>query len=394
MTETKPSRWKVYLRRGLAFLMALVLLAWTSYAYGAWMRSVRTSYLLQCRQARDAENWVELQAIAERWTTWDRRNADAWLFRADAAQHCGNFASAAECLKSIPDSDPNYLPALVSLSTLQFNSLNRPLDGVKTCEQLLMKEPRTTAAHQQLIEFYAISLQRRQLEYQIRFAIQSSREPPTSYIYLFLIDTMRLEGAVESNNRWLEQYPDSEVFLVARVLQMPEPDGRVNSESDEDKYALVDSLFQRFPNNLELLAYKVDSSIGRGNTEALMELLLHLPVEADEDPRFWRAKGWLHLTRGEISKAKQALQQAIKLYPLDWKARNWLADALRNEGNLAEADSLHEIVQLSRNLRQRIVSTAKDQHTSNENLEALARLAEKSGDLQVAEALKRRLRLK
>lgn len=393
MTTTNPPRWKICWRFGLVFSIAILLLAGSSYAYGAWMRSVRTAYLLQCRQARDAGDWVELQRLAERWTAWDRRNTDAWLFRADAAQHQDDFASAAVYLESIPDSDPKSLPVLVSLSKLQFAALNRPFDGVKTCERMLMKEPRTTAAHEQLIEFYALSLQRRQLEYQIRFAIKCSREPPTAYVYLFLIDTMKLESGVASNSSWLEQYPDSEIFSVARVLQMPEPENDLNGESGDHKSEMTNSLFEKFPKSLELLAYKIDLSIRRGDPDKVMELLLNLPPEADEDSRFWRAKGWLHLVRDELPKAKEALQKAIELYPMDWNARNWLSDALRSEGDFAEAERHQGIVRRARRLRQLITSGTKNQNSSTEVLTEIAEIARQCGDVQVAQALTRRLGL-
>ena len=385
-------------RSGWLVIGAVLLLVGTSYGYREWIRSRQMSSFAQCQEARHDGNWVKLQQSAEQWTAWDRRNADAWLFLADAHQHQNDFESAAKCLESVPEDDPKALPTLVGLSTLQFGSLNRPLDGVQTCERILRLEPKTTAAHQQLIEFYAISLQRRKLEDQIRFSISCSREPPIAYVYLFLIDTMRVKAGVELNTQWLNRYPDCEIFMVSRVLQMPEPESGVKTGAGDDKYALVESLFARFPRNLELLAHKVDLCIRKGNAEELMGLLQNLPAEADADPRFWRAKGWLHLTRNELSKAKRALQQAMDLYPLDWNARNWMSDVLRHEGHNAEAGKLQEIVAMARELRSKI--TANGSNGSNgsngeiphEILRGLAELSNRCGDAQVAKALSRRFR--
>ena len=379
-------------RYGLLFSIVLALLVSGEFVLRGWRQSQEASYERQCREARGAERWADLQRLGEQWVGWNRRSADAWLFRADAAQHLGDFASAATFLESIPESDPKALPAFVGLATLQFGTLNRPFDGVRTCERILKIEPRTTVAHQQLIEFYAMSLQRRQLDYHIRFAIECSREPPAAYVYLFLMDTMRLATGVESNERWLTQDPDSELFLVARVLQMPEPENGIKDRNGSDKYTLADSLLQRFPKNLELLAYQLDLSVKRGNVEDVIKILKRLPAEADGDCRFWRAKGWLHLSRDEIGKAKQALQQAIDLYPQDWHARNLLADALRREGKLVEAEPLHELVQYSRRLRERITSTGSSQDVPTEVLADLANFARQCGDTLVADALNRRLR--
>ena len=394
ITTTKSSRWSRIRWQGLSLSIVCLLFAGALYAHREWVRSWEVSYSRQCREARDDSRWVDLQRLGEQWTTWDRRNADAWLFRADAAQHQGDFQSAATFLESIPESAAKSLPALVSLATLQFGPLNRPLDGVRTCERMLKLEPRTTAAHHQLIEFYAMSLQRRQLDFHIRFAIQCLREPPSAYVYLFLIDTMRLDAGVELNAKWLTQYPDNDIFQVAHLLQMPEPDSGVRSGSGDDKYSLADALFERFPKNLELLAYKVDLSIRRGNVEEVMELLRGLPPEADEDCRFWRAKGWLHLSRDEVLTAKQALQTAIDIYPMDWNARNWMADALRREGNSVAAEPLQSIVQSARKLREKITGTGTTENVQNEILMEIAQFSRRCGDVQIDDALSRRLGLK
>ena len=124
-----------------------------------------------------------------------------------------------------------------------------------------------------------------------------------------------------------------------------------------------------------------------------MAILKRLPAEADEDARFWRAKGWLHLNRDEIAKSREALNHAIELYPQDWNARNWLADSLRREGKFEEAESLNEIVLLSRRLRERITSAGTDSNVSKEILTDLLEFSRRCGDTQVAIALNRRLGL-
>lgn len=380
--------------RQLCSVVAIVLLiGGVSFGFRHWSAARSNWYLSQCRGTRDGQNWLELREISQRWSAWDPSNVDARLFQADAANHLQEYELVAECLSAIPDSHPKCLPSLVALSTLQFGPLNRPLDGVQTCERILKLDRRATPAHHQLIEFYAVTLQRRKLEQQIRFAIESSREPPKAYVYLFLIDTMRISGASESNSRWLEHHPDSELFSVARVLHMPEPDSGVRKLSGDDKFSLVDGLFKRFPNNLELLAYKVDVSLRSGDIPEVMSLLSNLPPEADSDNRFWRAKGWLHLNRNELAKATEALNESIRLFPLDVSARNLLADVLRRESKLSDAEPLHELVQSARQLRTQINANSVEADIPNEILTELARLATQCGDTQVSAALNRRLGL-
>lgn len=383
-----------FVRWVLAAVLSIVFLS-ISGVFGNryWRTAKEKSYRGQCREARTAGNWGELRGLGQEWSAWDPSSVDAKLFEADADTQLQDFESAAECLRAIPDSHPKTLPSLAALSALQFGPLSRPADGVRTCERMLKLDSRATPAHEQLIEYYALTLQRRNLERQIRYAIDCSREPPKAYIYLFLMDTMRIAGASEANSRWLEQSPDSELFAVARILHMPEPEVGVKNPSGDDKYSLVDALLQRFPNNLELLAYKIDVSLRSGDLQEVMKLLASLPSEADDDNRFWRAKGWLHLNRNELPKANEALNEVTRLFPLDWNALNLLADVMRKESRLAEAETLHEIVQSARDLRIRINAVALDSDIPPEILADLARLAKQCGDLQVSDALSRRLGL-
>ncbi len=386
-----PSR-KV-LRGSLLALVVAFLSVGIAFANHHWIRSKKAAFRDQCKQAQDSGKWVELRQISERWSAWDSSSVDAMLYAADASIHVEDFESAVEFLSRIPDSDPKTLPSLVVLSKMQFGVINRPLDGVRTCERILRIDQRATAAHHQLIEFYAITLQKRRLEQQIRFAIDCQREPPRAYVYLFLMDTMRIAGASESNSRWLEQDPGAELFDVARVLHMAEPENGASGSSSDDKYSLADGLLKKFPDNLELLAYKVDVNLRSGDVPGVVQFLSSLPMDADDDNRFWRAKGWLHLNRNELSKATEALEEAIRLFPMDWYARNLLADLLRKEGRLTEAEKLHELVQSARQLRIRINAIALHEEIPNDILTELARLAEQCNDDQVANALNRRLKM-
>lgn len=387
------TRFRTLFRWFLGILLVAVLTGGLVFVNHHWIRYKKDSYLSRCKAAQKAEQWLDLRKISAQWSAWDSSSVDSMLYAADAGIHLEDFESAVKCLSTIPDSDPRALLSLVTLSMMQFGLLNRPLDGVRTCERILCIDRRATAAHHQLIEFYAVTLQRRKLEQQIRFAIDCQREPPRAYVYLFLIDTMRIAGASESNSRWLAEDPESELFDVARVLHLPEPESGVRTSFGDDKYSLADRLFKKYPDNLEVLAYKVDVSLRSGDVQGVFQLLSSLPMAADDDNRFWRAKGWLHLNRNELHKSSEALDEAIRLFPMDWYARNLLADLLRKQASLAEAQQLHELVQSARQLRIQINAIAIDSEIPNPILTELARLAEQCDDWQVAKALNQRLKL-
>lgn len=374
---------------GVAVLLVLGL-GWR-YGLPAWREWRAGKFEAQCRKLRDKHDWLKLAALAERWAKSDPQHSNAWLYLAEAAQQRGDFSAAAEYLTKIPEADPKALPALVTLSALQFGPLNRPLDGVQTCERILKAEPRTGPAHDRLIEFYAMTLQREKLIRQIRYAIEMSREPPSAYIYLFLVDSMRLANGVELNLKWQRTYPDREEFQVAAALQLPEPEVGVDQPA-HDKHSKIAALFHRYPQNLELLAYQTDFAIREGNTRDLTELLKRVPSAADGDDRFWRAKGWLHLNRNESDKARRALERALRLYPLDWNARSWLADVERREGNLEAADRLQNLVRQARRLREEITNRHDITNIPTETLAELVVYSRDCGETQVATALGARLK--
>jgi tetratricopeptide (TPR) repeat protein len=388
MAAKVPKLWRLGLLLALAGISAL---GWR-YGYPWWVEREQASYLAQCSRAQELRQWDELERLSSDWTQWQPDSDDAWIFRADAAQRKGDFSAAVKSLSAIPDTSPKALPAYIGLATLQFGPANQPLAGVRTSERLLKLEPRTAAAHQQLIEFYAITLQREKLIKQIRHAIELKREPRSAYVYLFLIDTMRLDNAVETNDNWLKVHPDEEIFMVARGLQLPEPGPGVDSAYG-NKHKIIAELLQRFPNNIELLAYQTDLAIRVGNVSEVAKLLLRVPPAADNDSRFWSAKGWLHLNQNELPEAKQALLRALELHPLDWGARNRLADLTRRQGDLDEAQKFDNLLRQARRLRERMTEehSADVEKVAYELLSELANHARRCGDKQVTDALSSRL---
>lgn len=376
-------------RIGLLAVAAIALAAGFA-GYHWWEGWQQTRLRAGCIKAQRSHRWEELEQLSEEWCRRQPQSADALIFRADAAQQLGSFKSAAEFLTAVPATDPKSLVATIALAELQFGPLDQPLEGEKTCERILAQEPKVTTAHRLLIRFYAATLQREKLIRQIRAAIAVSRESPTDYVYLFLIDSMRVGDASELNLRWLHAYPQNELFEVAAVLQLPEPMAG-NGAEDEDKYRQVAEILERFPDNIELLAYTIDVAVRHGDAKQVVKLLKRIQSSEVNDARFWRAKGWLHLSRGELEKARDALEQALRLSPLDWNARSWLADVERGERNLVTADKLQSQVKLAHKLRTELITIDETGDVPRSALKELQRYAAECGDEAFAKSLGQRV---
>lgn len=392
MSALRKIRW-LLLAAGLVAIVALV-----PPGLKLWRTRQRASLKAACQQARDAGRWDELVAIARPWSEWDGQNADPWLLLAEAAEARRDYAAVAECLQRVPESDRRVTLALVKLSEYQFGPLNQPLAGAATCERLLEMEPRATVAHQRLIQFYAMTVQRRKLVEQIRFAIAQRREPREAYVYLLLLDTLRLSQGVELNRRWLESDPDSELFQVALAMQMPEQNDQAaaGSDGDEeppaaDKKQRIAALRTAFPANLELLAYEIDGLVMHGDSDRVAELLLQSPPEAGQDSRFWRFKGWLHEARDELDQAQQSYVRALELNPLDWATRNRQVQVYRRQKNLAAVERTRLLVEQAAGLRRAIRELPAAELVTTEILAELLDYAENCGDEATTKALRSRL---
>lgn len=369
-------------------------------AYRWWQRSRRAAWAAQCRAARDSERWVDLQTMADRWAARDPEVADPWLFLAEAAQGRHDWPAAAAALVRIPDTDPKAPAALLALAQIEFGALNRPLVGEAVCQRLLTLQPRAAPAHQRLIQFYAISVQREKLLRQIRFAIDQRCEPPEAYVYLLLLDTLRMSNGVELNEHWLKAHPNDELFVVGRAIQFPEPHDPIVAPSaplDVDRKAragklkLVETLLEKYPANLELMAYEIERCTTLGEVNRVAQMLSHAPEAAERDSRFWRFKGWVHEMLDELPAAETAYKQALEIHPLDWNAWNRLATVCRRRQDVREVERLTALVEQSRALRIEIRKLPAAELVTPEILADLASYARKCGAGWVADALDSRV---
>ena len=394
-------------RRSLLIIAVAAVLAVTAaspFLHGLWRDYRLRDLAAQCHTAQNDGQWTRLSQAAALWTAWDPTAGEAWMYRAQAARAQQEWSLAADSLWSVPDSAPEAVPALIELSKLSFSELNEPLRGVAACERILSIDHRAAGAQEQLIWFYAMTLQRQKLLRQIRAAVAAESEPREAYVYYFLAYTLRSATAVKLNERWLERAPDEELFLVARVLQFPEPTtqeteaegpsagvqppaGGGRSKLDE-----VNKLFQRFPQNLELLAYKIDERIEAADVAAVGRLLGQAPVAARDDNRFWRFKGWLHESNNEFDEAAEAYQQALGMHIMDWNTMNRLAVVERRRQHPAEVARLTRLTEQANEIRRGLKKLTAVELVTPPLLLQLAKLYQECGEKDVGPALQRRMR--
>ena len=389
---------------GIILILVAVVLCTSPIALRHWNDYRCTALAKQCRLARNSEEWDQLQSLAIDWTNRDPQSGEAWLNRGVAAMGVGAWKEAADHFWQVPDSTPQAVPAMIELSKLSFTHLNQPLTGEAACERILRGNPRAAGARQQLIWFYAMTLQRAKLRQQILKAVQLESEPREAYIYYFLLYSLKSEEAVALNTRWLEGSPDSELFLVARVInspdprigssEIPDPSSNDKNRSDaieNDKVGQVAQLLIRFPRNLELIAYLAEERFARGDFVQAAEILKNAPESASQDGRFWRFKGWLHEVNGELPESIAAYRQSLELHPTDWNTMNRLAVVERRVNNQPAVKRLTDLMERGNETRRSLRKEKAIEVTAPKILLDLASLFRDCGDHQIAAAMEVRL---
>ena len=409
-TEKTPSKQTRPALRWMGFSAVLILFG--AGVWGGWAMLIR-SFEQACRAAAAEHRWSDLENASRRWSRFAPSSVEPWVFLADAVQHQDRFVEAAEYLAQIPSQSPQYLPSQLGRAKILFGPANRPFDGEAVCRQILDLEPQIGGAHELLIQFYTVTLQRTKLREQIISAIRVGREPRDAYVYYFLIDSLRLGEGVSLNGLWLDSYPDNEVLLVAEMLHSDDsPHSTVTAPSDRTvpgfateenvptttkresltvKERQARELLKRFPHNANLLAYLADQELSKGNVDQVIELLKQTQPETEADPRFWRFKGWVHFTRKEYAEAEQAYRKALSIHPMDWLTIHRLAEILRISGNKEEVTRLEKLVDRAHELRPRIRDLKSVLESPIPLLKEIGRLARDAGDTVIAEALTKRL---
>jgi len=373
----------------ITFLIALAL-------YSAWHQSSMDAYFVKCRELSESKNWSELARLAERWSQSEPHVAEPWLYLAESAEQRGDWEKVVASLDRVPKSDPRRIGALVRKAAMEFEQLNRPWSGVKTCDEILEVEPRVLLAHKQTIFFYAMTLQRAEMVRRIRRAIQVRRESPESYVYLMGTSWLYSGSLYRLNTRWLEGDPKSEIFQIAQALQVYATGAKEDLQvaAEFEQIPPLEEMLKRYPHNLELVAFVLNQRISDGDIERVQQLLTAVPPElADQDARFWRARAWCQDTLGEFEQAETSLRRALMIDPYWWQIHFQLHDLLRRRGELDESARFFKISKLSKALSIEIMALNRSTETLDEQklCRSMLELAELLNDEEVAAALRERI---
>ncbi len=384
--SAKPIRWIVLL---ILVTATGVVGAWSS----AWWKQSRIKeYSALCRDAKDRGDWNELAAVSEKWTAWQPDAGQAWVFRALAAQESGDLPASAEFLEQIPDDFEGAIAARLELSTLYFEPLNRPIDGVRVCERILDTNPEIVAAHQRLCHYFAMTLQRSRLLRQVRESIARKAETVDGYNYFVTLPDLVFSDSLQRVTRWLEVTPDEPELLIASVLIRTRDD---KQKSGNDYEALMTqelrTLLQRFPDDIELRTTLLEIVSRNGDVAGVEQLLESAPQSAGDDYRMWRIRSWYSLANGDPEAAEKAAREAIRFYPMDWHNWQHLAGILRQANQPVEAAEAQRIAMFGKELQGVLLSLLDPHNPPRAALEGILEFAQTCGDDFVMENLSRRL---
>ncbi|MCA9060207.1 MAG: tetratricopeptide repeat protein [Planctomycetaceae bacterium] len=383
-------------RRCLIVALIAGILVGAGLGGARWYRARQLERLqTQCRDVADSEEWEQLQTLAEEWLQWDESAVDAWLYLGESRSQTGDYAGAVDALSRIPDDNEKSYPALLIASELQFEALNQPLDAVETIQRLLQKTPRSTTARQRLIYFYAVTLQRQQMIEAIRAAIHTQSEPPEAYVYLIIADHLSFSNGMAEAEKWLRSSPDSEVFQVARVLQLIDRIENAETPAPESlsrsAYAELARLTEQFPENVALRRYHVEAAARDQDMDRMEKLFTVEPDAAAEDSVILRHKAWFLLRSGKVDEAEQAIKRSLQLFPLDWHSWNELSAVNRRLGKLDDAEATAKIALVGKELRKELVQLPNARALNADHLQRIGEYAELVGDMQVVSSVHFRL---
>ncbi len=367
-----------------------------SWSWHSW--HVRTVAALHqnCRKLSAQEHWDDLAVAAERWSQLEPNKAEPWLFAAEAAEGQKEWKQLVESLSRVPANDRRAIAAWLRKATVEFEFLNRPWDGSRSCDRVLELDPRVLIAHKQSIFFHAMTLQRAELMRRIRQAIRARRESPESYVFLISASWLYSGSLYRHNTHWLEADPNNETFRVAQALQIYASEAKQDLEvAAEFEHILpAEELLAQYPRNLELVAFFLKQSISEGNRERVVELLNQLSPEVSQnDPRCWCARAWLQELDGDLAAAENSLRNANALDPYWWQVHYQLHDLLRRMNRPDESAHYLKIYDVSHDLAIQITRLNRSENGFDDPkfCISLLKLAQLVDDKEVVEALQKRV---
>jgi len=376
---------------GLFFLITVVLLTQD------FLQKRRTQRLeelrTECEEMAVQQDWEKLESAAREWVKLDESAADGWLNLAEAHQHQGRLTDCVECLLKIPKDDPKAPPAMLFAAEMQLNEARQPSEGLATLRALRKLTPRGQVVRKHLISLYAMTLQRQQMIDEIRDAFRYHAEPPEAYVYLMIADHLSFTNGVQLNTRWLTAEPESELFSVARAVQLIDTLKKLETTSPETEFQQkaaeeeLNSLLKRYPENRALLHYRIGSAILDEDIEQVGQLLARIPETDVLDSLSLRYAGWHLMKTQRPQEAEEAYRQSLSLMPLDWHTWHELASALRNQGKLEDAETAAKVAILGKELRKDCLSLPDAGQPPAQLLDRIFEYAVRCGADDIASAL-------
>lgn len=378
---------------GIGLLIASVLPAYN------WWKERRTGqFKAGCVEATAAEDWERLGLIAAKWKEWDPASDDAHIYLAESQFQAGELEEAAESLGRVSDDYHGAVSALIFRGEILYGDLHRPYEAEATWQRILRIDPQNTHAHQRLILFYALSLQRGRLVEQIRESMRHRCEPPEAYAYLVVANALGFTEGITHVRNWRKIHPDDETLEVAEAIYLANHSESANAaEAYEESHfrpgdqSAINTCLQKYPRNIEVLAFHIERGIFFGRTDQVVELLKSAPPEAQQDSRFWRFRAWLFEQAADPEQAVAALEKSIEIDRFGWRSRWELASMLRQAGRLSEAEQMQDLALEGKLLQEELYKT-DGRALTWALVEEMRRYISRVGEQEVLAALDARIR--
>lgn len=371
--KSRRSSLRAWVTRHLAITLTCILItSGLLFAYHPILGILRdrsdADFKHRCKIAAMTSDWTTLDSLSSRWMASNPESNDAVVFAAEAAVQLDELERSVELLDQVDNEYEGALQALAIRADILFSDLNRPLDAEATWQRILQIEESADVAHQRLIYYYAMTLQRQKMLKHIYRTMELGRESLESYSYLVMANSLNFSDGLRKLTLWRRAAANDESLEVAQAVYAAKKTADngiatfgIQTIAPGDK-TLLDNCLKKYPSNPEVLALKIEFAIFEGKTNDVIRLMTQASGSAEKDSRFWRYRGWLLAQQNLHEESAEALTHALKLNPFEWQARLLLADVYRKLGN-SELTTFHaQLASQGKNLQEKIFErpTAKD----------------------------------
>ena len=370
-------------------ITVVVLLAavWPAMRIYEWRRG--EAFRKACEQARVTQNWKQEELAAQAWLDYDPESGSAWVFLAEAAYELNELERSAEALGNVPEDDERALICYYEKANLEWTHLNKPLEGLETCERILALDSRVLEAHARVISFYALTLRRVEMLKAIRAAVESGAEPKESYTYLIMADNLAFTNASDLASRWMSSNPENQTLRVALAVQTAlrlamESEATAKIDAREMELEAVERLeefLDVFPNDPVLLGFLLDHYTESGNVDRVEKLLGQIQEDGAEDHMLWVHRAWYYRQTEDYAQAEAACQRALELHPMSPAARIEYSQTLRLTGRVKEVEAFEALAVRGNELRKKLVQLQSARDVTGEQLELIVSKDENLGYL-------------